>query len=276
MDVHTLEALSDNYMYLIVCRRTKQAACVDPADAATVVAAARRLGATITTVLTTHHHFDHAGGNNEMKKQIPGISVVGGERDNVQGKTRSVADGEVVAIGDVEVTCVHTPCHTNGHVSYLARAAGTAALFTGDVLFVAGCGRFFEGGPDDMIATCEKLERLPPETLVYVGHEYTVKNLQFALAVEPENVHAQRKMVWAQERRAQGEATVPSTIGDERSFNPFLRCREPTVARFCGLGAASGDAAAVINVIRKLRNAKDSFAGSSRPWVPGGGPLPGL
>jgi hydroxyacylglutathione hydrolase len=276
MDVHTLEALSDNYMYLIVCRRTKQAACVDPADAATVVAAAHRLGATLTTVLTTHHHFDHAGGNNVMKKQIPGIAVVGGERDNVQGKTRSVADGEVIAIGDVSITCVHTPCHTNGHISYLARAAGTAALFTGDVLFVAGCGRFFEGGPDDMIATCEKLERLPPETLVYVGHEYTVKNLQFALAVEPENVHAQRKMVWAQERRAQGEATVPSTIGDERSFNPFLRCREPTVARFCGLGAASGDAAAVINVIRKLRNAKDCFAGSSRPWVPGGGPLPGL
>ena len=100
MDVHTLEALSDNYMYLIVCRRTKQAACVDPADAATVVAAARRLGATITTVLTTHHHFDHAGGNNEMKKQIPGISVVGGERDNVQGKTRSVADGETDRFSD--------------------------------------------------------------------------------------------------------------------------------------------------------------------------------
>ena len=125
MEVHPVECLSDNYAYLLVDKATKQAMAVDPADAEDVIAAAAKLQLTIVAVLTTHHHFDHAGGNNEMKKQIPGISVVGGERDNVQGKTRSVADGEVVVIGDVAITCVHTPCHTNGHISYLARAAGT-------------------------------------------------------------------------------------------------------------------------------------------------------
>jgi len=270
--VTPLEALSDNYMYLIVDEATKEAAVVDPADASIATEAAAARGLTLKMVLTTHHHFDHAGGNADMKRLVPDIEVVAGE--DVQALTRRVADGDTLSVGNLSVTCVHTPAHTNGHISYLVsdhRAPDAAgAIFTGDALFVGGCGRFFEGGPEQMLAGAAKLSALPASTSLFCGHEYTIKNLQFALAVEPENVAAQNKIVWAQDERAAGRATVPSTIGAELTFNPFLRCSEPGVRAHVGGGADD------VEVMRKLRSAKDKFAGSSRPWIPGGGPLPGL
>lgn len=322
MEVHTLNALSDNFMYLIVDTATKLAACVDPADAEDLVAAATELGVKLAYVLTTHHHYDHAGGNKTMKKLVPGVEVICGKGEGAQGATRELADGDQLKLGDaVTIQAVHTPAHTNGHTSYLMRAAGVVpAAFTGDALFVGGCGRFFEGGPEDMCVTMQRLGLLPPETRVFAGHEYTLKNLQFALTVEPENVQAQRKILWAQEQRAQGLPTVPSTVSDERGFNPFMRVAEPTV-RACGRGpifawgllwtpfraggvsdrcgctpgdslwpiislssmasrsqvrAFCDDALDDVTCMRRLRNKKDNFAGSSRPWVPGGGPLPGL
>jgi len=271
MEVHVVDALSDNYMYLIVDKASRTACCVDAVDAQGMVAEAKRVNANISMVLTTHHHFDHAGGNNECKKLIPGVEIVGGERDAIQGMTRPVKDGDVLNVGATRVECIWTPCHTAGHISYAVHPpdGSPAALFSGDFLFVGGCGRFFEGGPDEMAVGLARLARLPPETLVYCGHEYTVKNLQFALSVEPDNEAAQRKIVWAQEARSRGERTVPSTLGDELRFNPFMRSSQPVVCAFTG---AQGDVA----VLRVLRNKKDSFAGSSRPWIPGGGPLPGL
>ena len=274
MEVHTINALADNYMYLIVDSASKQAACVDPADADAMVEAAAKLGVTITHVLTTHHHFDHAGGNEKMKELIPGIEVVGGATDRVKGMTRGVNDGDVLTVGSaLAVRCLHTPCHTAGHMCYICSAdGGPPAVFTGDILFVGGCGRMFEGGPDELHASMSKLATLPPEMLVYVGHEYTVKNLQFAIDVEPSNTDVQRKIVWAQDTRTKGEKTVPSTIGDELMYNPFMRVSQPSVRAYCG----ADEGADAVSVMRTLRNKKDSFAGSSRPWIPGGGPLPGL
>mmetsp|Transcript_56875 Transcript_56875/g.113010 ORF Transcript_56875/g.113010 Transcript_56875/m.113010 type:complete len:283 (-) Transcript_56875:466-1314(-) len=268
--VTPLDALSDNYMYLIADEVTKEAAVVDPADASTCVAAAQARGLTIKIVLTTHHHFDHSGGNNDLVRLVPDVVVVGGE--DVQAITRRVADGEVLNIGRLTVRCVHTPSHTNGHMSYLVTDGdAAAAVFTGDALFVGGCGRFFEGGPEQMLDGATKLSALPSHTKLFCGHEYTVKNLQFALEVEPNNVDAQRKIMWAQEERASGRSTVPSTIGDELTYNPFLRCSQPAVRAYVG-GAADAE----VEIMRKLRTAKDKFAGTSRPWIPGGGPLPGL
>ena len=204
MDIHVLEALSDNYMYLIVDAATKQAAAIDPADAHACASAAKKLGLSMTTVLTTHHHYDHAGGNKDMKKLFPAIAIVGGKGDAIQGMTRQVIDGEMLSIGEaVSIRCMHTPCHTAGHMSYVASAPGVAAaVFTGDILFVGGCGRFFEGGPEDMCASVSKLSTLTPETRLFCGHEYTIKNLQFALDVEPENADLQQKMLWAQQASA--------------------------------------------------------------------------
>ena len=275
--VLVLDALSDNYMYLIIDEHAKVAAAVDPADAEVCFKAAEAHGVKIMTILTTHHHFDHAGGNEALQRLVPDVQIIGGEP--VQAATRRVGDGEAVHVGELRVRCVHTPAHTNGHMSYLvsddrsdAGELSPSAIFTGDALFVGGCGRFFEGGPDQMLEATAKLASLPPATLVFCGHEYTVKNLQFALAVEPENAAAQRKIVWAQQARRSQQPTIPSTIGDELLFNPFMRVREPSVRAHVGAQAADGD----VLVMRKLRNAKDNFAGSSRPWIPGGGPLPGL
>ena len=272
MEVHTLEALSDNYMYLIVDASSRAGAIVDPADPDVVVHAAQRLNVTLTHVLTTHHHFDHAGGNDKMKALVPGIAVVGGASDNVQGMTQAANDGDTFNVGGLTVRCLHTPSHTAGHMSYVLSAddGAPSAVFTGDILFVAGCGRMFEGGPDELHASMAKLATLPGETQVYAGHEYTVKNLQFAIDVEPDNPDVQRKIVWAQEARGRSEFTVPSTIAAELTFNPFMRTAQPAVVRYCG---SPGDA---VSVMRVLRNKKDKFAGSSRPWIPGGGPLPGL
>ena len=271
MEVHVLEALSDNYMYLIVDGATRAGAVVDPADPSVVMAAAERLNVSLTHVLTTHHHYDHAGGNEQMKQLVSGIQVVGGARDSIKGMTKAVNDGDIFQIGGLTVRCLHTPCHTAGHMCYiLSGGDGAPCVFTGDILFVGGCGRMFEGGPGELHESMSKLASLPAETQVYVGHEYTVKNLQFAIDVEPDNVDVQRKIMWAQEARGRGEFTVPSTIAAELTFNPFMRTAQPAVVQYCG---APGDD---VSVMRVLRNKKDKFAGSSRPWIPGGGPLPGL
>lgn len=279
-EVLPLEALSDNFMYLISCPTTKCAAVVDPVEPEKLLSAAADRGLRITVALTTHHHFDHAGGNKELKRLLPEVEVVGGE-PNVEGMTRLVTDGETILLGNLAVRCIHTPAHTAGHMSYLVSSAGdgaaSSAVFTGDVLFVGGCGRFFEGTPEQMVQSAAKLGALDGETLLYCGHEYTVKNLQFGLVVEPDNEATQRKIVWAQDMRAAGRPTVPSTIADEKAFNPFMRYREPTVRAYVdGRGGGSGQVGGDEDVMRRLRNLKDGFAGSSRPWIPGGGPLPGL
>lgn len=271
MEVTPVDALSDNYMYLIVDLATKQAMAVDPADAEECIAAARQQNATITAVLTTHHHFDHAGGNNNMKKLLSNsVEIVGGD-PSIQGMTRQVKDGEELKLGTgVSIRCIHTPCHTAGHMSYLASASdGSSAIFTGDILFVGGCGRFFEGTPEQMIASATKLAKLDPNTQVYCGHEYTVKNLEFAYEVDPENEYVIRKRTWAEATRAAGGRTVPSTISDELKYNPFMRIESDAVRKY----TKTTDN---VSAMRVLRNRKDSFAGSSRPWIPGGGPLPGL
>lgn len=272
LSVHVLDALSDNYMYLIIDGSSRTAAVVDPADPGVAIGAAAAAGVTITHILTTHHHFDHAGGNADMCKQLPSIQVLGGDA-SIQSLSAKVTDGQTIGLGALQVQCVHTPAHTSGHMSYLVKDTlspeAAPAIFTGDALFIGGCGRFFEGGPEQMLAGAQKLGALPPPTLLFCGHEYTIKNLQFALSVEPDNKEAERKILWAQEQRARQQPTVPSTIGEELDFNPFMRVRQPTVQRHVGGGSD-------VEVMRKLRNAKDSFAGTSRPWIPGGGPLPGL
>lgn len=210
MEIHAVEALTDNYMYLIIDPATREAAAIDPADADEMIAAAAKVDAKIKTVLTTHHHFDHAGGNNDMKRLLPDVVIVGGAQDPVQAMTKAVNDGDKLQVGSgLTVSCIHTPCHTAGHMAFLvSAAAGPSAVFTGDVLFVGGCGRFFEGGPEDMCGALAKLARLPPDTKVYVGHEYTIKNFDFAYDVEPQNDALVRKIEWAHATRKKGGAPL--------------------------------------------------------------------
>ncbi|XP_063170814.1 hydroxyacylglutathione hydrolase, mitochondrial isoform X2 [Candoia aspera] len=221
MKVELLPALTDNYMYLLMDEETKEAAIVDPVQPQKVLDAVRKHGVKLTTVLTTHHHWDHAGGNEKLVKMEPGLQVYGGD-SRVGALTQKVSHLMSFQVGSLNVKCLSTPCHTSGHICYFVTKPNSSeppAVFTGDTLFVAGCGKFFEGTPEEMYrALIEVLGRLPPETAKYDG----------------------------------GEATIPSTIGEEFTYNPFMRVREATVQHH----ARETDPVRTMGAIRKE---KDNF-----------------
>lgn len=254
MKVEILEALSDNLMYLIIDEQHNIALAVDPVEPEKILEKASELDVQIVAVLTTHHHWDHAGGNLKLLDAIPGIDIYGGD-ERIDGISRIVSHEMVLEKGTLRIKCLRTPCHTTGHVCYYITdtVSSGGAIFTGDTLFIAGCGRFFEGTPQEMVsALLEKLGLLPNETLVYCGHEYTVNNLKFAITVEPRNEHIAKKMAWAQEKRRNNEVTVPSTIGEEKLYNPFMRVSEQSVQSKVGKTD-------IVETMRVLRNMKNDF-----------------
>nr|BAN20634.1 hydroxyacylglutathione hydrolase [Riptortus pedestris] len=225
MSVKILPALQDNYMYLVIDDKTKEAAIVDPVQPQTVLSAVEEEQVNLNCVLTTHHHWDHAGGNNELANAKKGITVIGGD-DRVDALTKKVQHGDKFNIGSLEVKCLHTPCHTKGHICYAIGLPGQEpeAVFTGDTLFIGGCGKFFEGDAQQMHSNLiEKLGSLPDDCKVYCGHEYTVQNLKFAKMIEPDNNDLLKKLEWAEAARKDQQPTVPSTIGTEKLYNPFMR-----------------------------------------------------
>ncbi|XP_028163683.1 hydroxyacylglutathione hydrolase, mitochondrial isoform X4 [Ostrinia furnacalis] len=255
MDVKILPALQDNYMYLIVDKATKEAAIVDPVDPGAVLKAVEEQGVNLTTVLTTHHHWDHAGGNSDLVKQHPGLQVYGGD-DRIGALTKKVQHNTRFNVGNLNVQCLFTPCHTSGHICYFVSApeeGNDPAVFTGDTLFLAGCGRFFEGTADQMHqALINILSGLPDQTKVFCGHEYTLQNLKFASHVEPTNEEIKKKMEWSKDMREKGKPTVPSTIAEEKLYNPFMRVNQSSVMKF----AKSNDE---IETMKIIRLHKDNF-----------------
>jgi len=251
MRVVTIPCLSDNYAYLLTADGSKKALVVDPSEAAPVISALEREGLELCAILNTHHHWDHVGGNVELRKKYGEVPVYAHVSDvgRVPEQTVSVEEGKPFSVAGLDFRALHVPGHTLGAVSYIVEDA----VFTGDTMFVAGCGRLFEGTPEQMYTSLgDKLGRLPAETRVYCGHEYTVNNLRFAVHAEPDNAAAKAKLEAAQATRAKGEPTVPSTIGDELRTNPFLRCDQPSLQqRFPGANGAE--------VLGAVRKAKDSF-----------------
>uniref|UniRef100_A0A8C6CHJ2 Hydroxyacylglutathione hydrolase, mitochondrial n=1 Tax=Moschus moschiferus TaxID=68415 RepID=A0A8C6CHJ2_MOSMO len=271
MKVELLPALTDNYMYLLIDEDTKEAAIVDPVQPQKVVETVRKHGVKLTTVLTTHHHWDHAGGNEKLVKLEPGLKVYGGD-DRIGALTHKVTHLSTLQVGSLNIKCLWTPCHTSGHICYFVTKPNSPeppAVFTGDTLFVAGCGKFYEGTADEMYkALLEVLGRLPPDTRVYCGHEYTINNLKFARHVEPNNTAIQEKLAWAKEKYSIGEPTVPSTIAEEFTYNPFMRVREKTVQQHVGETDP-------VTTMRAIRKEKDQFKTghstarlSLSPWSP--------
>ncbi|XP_068886469.1 hydroxyacylglutathione hydrolase, mitochondrial isoform X1 [Aphelocoma coerulescens] len=255
MKVEILPALTDNYMYLLIDQDTKEAAIVDPVQPQKVLDAVKKHGVKLTTVLTTHHHWDHAGGNEKLVKMEPGLRVYGGD-SRVGALTQRVSHLTALKVGSLSVKCLSTPCHTSGHICYYVTKPNSSeppAVFTGDTLFVAGCGKFFEGTPDEMYkALIEILGSLDPKTRVYCGHEYTINNLKFARHVEPNNTSIQEKLAWAKAQYDSGEPTIPSTIAEEFTYNPFMRVREKSVQDHAG----ETDPVRAMGAIRKE---KDNF-----------------
>jgi len=223
MPIVTVPQLSDNYAYLVIDDASKECGVVDCAEPDAVIAAAKSHGAKIVAVLTTHWHGDHSGGNEEIAAKISGLRIYGAraEGGRIPSLTDPVADGDQLRIGALEARVIGIPAHTNGHVAYYFPAL--SAVFTGDTMFIGGCGRVFEGNAATMVASLKKLAALPENTQVYCGHEYTEKNLRFALTLEPGNQALRAKHDWSLKTRAKGLFTVPSTIGDEKKTNPFLR-----------------------------------------------------
>ncbi|KAG5184316.1 beta-lactamase-like protein, partial [Tribonema minus] len=260
-EVIPVPVLQDNYAYLVIDKATQMTACVDPAEPRKVLAAAAARGVTLSTLLCTHKHADHAGGNAEMARRVPGLSVVGSAlEDAVPAVTRALRDGETVELGELIVKSVHTPCHTRGHAAFLVThrdgdTHGAPVLFSGDTLFVGGCGRFFEGDAQDMLKSLGpggSLWDLPLETRVYCGHEYTVSNLEFAATIEPDNAVLRAKLEWAKDMVADGQPTIPSTIGEELAYNPFMRTNVPEVMAAVG-------ASTPVECMAALRARKDVF-----------------
>ncbi len=234
--IERVPTLSDNYTYLIVCKETGEAAAIDAPEAAPVVAQVASLGVRLTKVLSTHHHFDHSAANPELAKRYD-APVFGhaSDADRIPGFTDGLEEGDRIQVGRQEAHVLFIPAHTRGHIAYVFDDA--QAVFCGDTLFAAGCGRLFEGTPAMMFtALKEKLSALPDATRVFCGHEYTESNLRFAAHLEPENAAVREKQKRVEEARSRAaadwhdatpqEMTVPSTIGEERETNPFLRAAD--------------------------------------------------
>ena len=226
MRVIPVPQLTDNYAYLVVDDATQHAAVVDCAEAEPVLRAARAAGVQLTAILPTHHHWDHVGGNEDLLK-ASSLEVYGyaGQGNRIPGCTHEVQEGDSVSVGELAARIIFIPAHTTGHMAYYFERQRT--VFTGDTLFAGGCGRLFEGDAAMMLRSLSKLLALPDDTQVYFGHEYTEKNLRFALTLEPDNRALQEKHAWAVEQMRLGRTTVPTTIAEEKSTNPFFRWSSP-------------------------------------------------
>jgi hydroxyacylglutathione hydrolase len=251
-----IPAFSDNYIWLV--REGGNVAVVDPGDAAPVLAFLDREGLVPTAILVTHHHWDHVNGIAGLLARFP-VPVFGPALETIPGRTHALADSDSLVVPGTGLTlsALDVPGHTAGQIAYFGSNDGQPVAFTGDTLFTCGCGRIFEGTPAQMAASLSKLSALPGETLVYCGHEYTLANLRFALAVEPGNGALRKRQMREQAKRDRGEPTVPSTMAEERATNPFLRAGEPEVF-----------AAAQVRAGRRLVDPVDAFA-TLREWKNG-------
>jgi len=229
LEIHTVPCLEDNYAYLVHETTSGATAAIDPSESGPVLAALKLRGWKLGTVWNTHHHWDHTGGNTELARAT-GCRVVcsAHDRDRVPGCTDTVEDGGEIGLGAARAGVFAVPGHTLGAVAFWFPQA--AVLFTGDTLFGAGCGRLFEGTPTQMFHSLQLLAALAPQTRVYCGHEYTVANLEFAAHLEPGNTDVAARLQTATRLRSRGLPTVPSTIGEERQTNPFLRA--PSIDAF--------------------------------------------
>lgn len=253
LDLVLLPCRADNYAVLLHHAASGQTAVVDTPDGATIDAELERRGWRLTHIFTTHHHGDHVEGHGRLKEKY-GCTVIApaAEADKIPGTDVRVHDGTSFSFAGRDVMVIATPGHTKGHVAYYFAADGI--VFAGDTLFALGCGRLFEDTPEAMWRSLQKLADLPPDTVVYCGHEYTQANARFALTIEPDNPALQERARMIDALRTRGVPTIPTSIGLELTTNPFLRAGEPAVKAAVGLPTAPA-----AQVFAEIRARKDRF-----------------
>jgi len=222
IEIVRIPALDDNYIWLMHDPQSEETVVIDPAVAAPVLERAAARGWRITQIWNTHWHPDHVDGNANIKAAT-GAIITGpaGERSKIPTLDRTVNEGDKVSIGKTEAQVMSTPGHTDGHIVYYLPSV--PAVFVGDVLFAMGCGRLFEGVPEQMFGNMRRLADLPLETKVYCAHEYTQANARFARQAEPDNEAVVDRLARVEAARQRFEPTVPTTIAEERATNPFMR-----------------------------------------------------
>lgn len=254
-EIRLIPCLADNYAVLLRDPATEATAVVDAPEVAPILAALDQEGWDLTHILVTHHHTDHIAGVLTLKERF-GATVIGpkAERDTIPGLDFAVVDGDPVAVGGLVGRVLETPGHTKGHIVFLFE--GERLLFSGDTLFVMGCGRPFECDPPVLWESLLRLRALPDDIAVYCGHEYTLSNARFAASVDPGNAALLERLREVETLRAAGKPTLPTSIGAEKATNPFLRADDPVLAENIGLAGAEPGA-----VFTELRALKSSFRG---------------
>ncbi|TFF20640.1 hydroxyacylglutathione hydrolase [Jiella endophytica] len=244
---------TDNFGVLLHEKETGTTISIDAPEEGPILAELEKAGWTLTHILTTHHHGDHVAGNEALKARFH-AEIVGPEEERMKipGIDRAVSGGETIDVGGVTVEVISTPGHTLGEVSYYLPEA--QALFAGDALFSLGCGRLFEGDPEMMWGSMQRLRVLPGTTMLYCGHEYTATNAKCALSVDPENLTLRERAKEVDDLRRGGRATLPVLLEREKKTNPFLRADDP------GLMAAMGmEGAAPVDVFAAIRKKRDQY-----------------
>ena len=220
MEIVPVPAFVDNYFWLVKDAMSSSVAVVDPGDAGPVLAEAQRRGWEITQIWNTHWHPDHTGGNLAIK-EATGAQIFGPAGENIPGRDTGLREGDAVRLGSHLGRVIEVPGHTLGHIAFLFGDEGAA--FVGDTLFAMGCGRLFEGSPQQMYRSLKRLAELPGQTRVYCAHEYTLANARFAAQADPGNGAISKRLEAVKRLREQGKTTLPTTIAEERETNPFVR-----------------------------------------------------
>ncbi|XP_064404294.1 probable hydrolase PNKD [Halichondria panicea] len=246
--------LSDNYSYFIIDLTSKDAVVVDPADPGAIKTYVVEKRINLKAILTTHKHWDHAGGNVLLKRQYPDLQVYGGANENVAAQTHPVKDNDTIKLGKFTIDVLSTPGHTTGHVVYVLQSE-PPCVFTGDLIFVAGNGQMFEGTPQTMLASINRIQQLPSNSLLFPGHEYAFNDVKFASSLLPSYTPVQMKWQWVKQQRSIKLSTVPSILLEELKYNPFMLTDSDILKDALGLPHHTPPA----EVLARLRQRKDNF-----------------
>ena len=253
MKIEIIPCLKDNYAYVIIDKNNKKTCVVDPSESEPIINFLEKHNLKLNYILNTHHHYDHVGGNSELKKKY-NAKVVGFKEDykRIPEIDTKLNDGEIWKKDNFEAKIIHIPGHTLGHICFYFYNENI--LFTGDTLFSLGCGRIFEGTYKQMFSSLEKIKKLPPETKIYCGHEYTLQNSKFCIQYDKENHNLIEKIKDINEKLKNNEPTIPSTIEDELKNNIFLRSNNENIKTNLNISNSTP-----LETFSKLRDLKDNF-----------------